>query len=237
MSLQILAEGKTGYGILLEKDAGETLPLKHVAAPILKEGESPLGDNVLRIEIDCILQKANVQNRNGRIYPKAVLEREVKKYLALINSSSSFGENGHPETPTISLNRGNLSHLIKKIWWNGDTLYGTLEIITSKGYADHGGLYCEGDQIANLLERGYKLGISSRGLGSVKTIGGKNIVQDDFELVCWDIVSSPSTPDAFLFQETIKAMNENAIVDTVINEIFSEKQEKIKKFLYKNQQN
>jgi hypothetical protein len=225
--IKILNEGELGYGLLIESDSGIITSTVRKDL-ILKENGNGQSEDHLRILVDCILQKANVKNRNGRIYPKHILERELAKYIHLVNSDNSFGETNHPDSPVISLKKDDLSHLIKKFWWEGDTLYGTLEIITSKGYADNGGIYCIGDHIANLLERGYKLGISSRGLGSLKTIRGENYVQDDFELVCWDLVSSPSTPDAYL-EKKITKINEN-LQDTTKNLI---KEDKILNFLNK----
>lgn len=223
-SYKILNEGEVGYGILVEKDAGETLEINK-NTNFLKENEGS-DDSVVRILIDCILQKAGVKNRNGRIYPKEVLVREVEKYKALIEANNSFGECDHPDSPTISLKKDVLSHLVRSVRWDGDTLYGTIEIITSKGYHQNGGIYCVGDHIANLLERGYKLGISSRGLGSLKKIGKDNYVQNDFELLGWDLVSSPSTPDAYLFQQS-KTITESVNSENILNE----NEKKFKNFL------
>lgn len=222
---KILSEGEVGHGILIEQDAGETIKINE-KNKILKENEDSNNNGIQRILIDCILQKANVKNRNGRIYPKEVLVREVEKYKALIEANNSYGECDHPDTPTISLKHDVLSHLVRSVRWDGDTLYGTIEIITSKGYHNNGGIYCIGDHIANLLERGYKLGISSRGLGSLKNIKGQNYVQNDFELLGWDLVSSPSTPDAYLFQQskTISESYNNS-------EILNENQKKLLNFL------
>lgn len=103
---------------------------------------------------------------------------------------------------SLSISLKNICFRLTKIWWEGETAFGELQIFMTKGYTKMGICSTAGDQIAELLRYGVKIGISSRGLGSVKTIGGKNIVQNDFELVCFDLVASPSTPNAYLFQET-----------------------------------
>jgi len=108
---------------------------------------------------------------------------------------------------TISLS--NISHRIAKTWWEGDTLYGTLDIIVSDSFIENGIGWTIGDKIALYLKRKIKLGITSRGIGSVKNVGGKNIVQDDFELICFDLVASPSTPNAYLFLETTQIVKES----------------------------
>ncbi len=223
-NIQLLKEGQEGYGLLIESDAGYT---SGFSKPINLNETTLIDKGNNRIYIDCILQKANVQNRNGRIYPLPILQREDAKYQQLIQSNNAFGECNHPDTPTISLKETDLSHLIKKTWWEAETLWGTLEIITSKKYHDDGTICCIGDHIANLLERGYKLGISSRGLGSVKKVNGKTMVQNDFELIGFDLVSSPSTPDAYLYQQ-IKKINENYEITNI-----SKIQNKITKFLSK----
>lgn len=230
--ISILSEGEIGHGLLIENDAGYTVKSYMQKSPINETTNSlePQKDDIIRVYVDCILQKAGVQNRNGRIYSKEILVREVNKYLSLIESNASFGQNDHPEAPTVSLKRDEVSHIIKKAWWEGDTLWGTLELITSKAYHKSGIICCAGDHIANILERGYKIGISSRGLGSVKMVRGANIVQNDFELVCWDIVSSPSTPDAYLYQDTAKRINEEKTPSLQNN---NQKNKNLLKFLSK----
>lgn len=230
---KILSESEVGYGVLIESDSGSASKWYKASNNLnesLDKQEVESDNGVLRILVDCILQKANTLNRNGRIYPKHVLEKEVNKYLNNIKELNSFGQADHADNPTISLKRDETSHIIRKVWWDGDTLYGTLELITSKIYATNGTICCIGDHIANLLERGYKIGISSRGVGSVKTIGGRNMVQNDFELICWDLVSSPSTPDAYLAQGD-KSINES--YNGITNEIIGKK-DIMQKFIDKN---
>ena len=111
----------------------------------------------------------------------------------------------------------NISHRVVKSWWEGNTLLGVLEIMTSEAFHQTGAEYNSGDKIAGLLKRGYKLGISSRGVGSLKNIGGKNTVQDDFELICYDLVASPSTPGAYLYPDTEVKLNESIVAEKVEN--------------------
>lgn len=146
--------------------------------------------NFQPIIMSGIMQKANALNKNGRVYPKAILEREVEKYLASVRDNTAGGELDHPSDAIVSLS--NVSHKVLDLWWDGDTLYGKVQIAETKA----------GDTLKGLLKTGFKLGISSRGVGSVKSQNGHDVVQEDFELIAFDFVSSPSTPGAFLFRES-----------------------------------
>jgi hypothetical protein len=148
------------------------------------------------IEVYAVLQKWGVENRNGRVYPKEILEREAKRYQEFIDMGTSLGELNHPESSIIDGDR--VSHMISEIWWEGRTLMGKLELDTTPGYHKSGIISSVGDKVLNMLRKGWTLGISSRGVGSLKQEGGKNVVQDDFELICWDIVTSPSTPGSWI---------------------------------------
>lgn len=201
---QILGRNQTGFGILIEQDAGGFVPERNTE--LINEGKFEISPDK-PILIDCILQKYDVENRNGRIYPEKILKKEVENYMNLINTNSALNEVNHPNDSNINLN--NIGHLIKKVWWEGNVLWGTLEIITSPAYMRDGICSLPGDGIAELLKRGVKLGISSRGIGSIKNVGGKNIVQEDFELICFDLVASPSTPGAYLMNDTLRTENDN----------------------------
>jgi len=98
-----------------------------------------------------------------------------------------------------------ISHNITKIWWEGSTLMGELEILMSPGYINHGIISCQGDMVANLLRLGIKIGVSSRGVGSVEDVNGVQLVQNDFELICWDVVTNPSTPGSWIFRNNKEA--------------------------------
>jgi hypothetical protein len=200
---KILQNGDSGFGLLIESDAGylDKSLNKDLVDKLLSEGyQIKENEPVL---VNCILQKWGVKNKNGRIYPKDVLVPEVSRYMETVELGSAISEADHPENSVVSLH--NVAHMIKKMWWgtgeNQNVLYGTLEIITSPGYHKYGVCSMVGDKIVEYLKRGIRLGISSRGVGSLKEIAGENIVQKDFELICFDLVASPSTPGAYLFPE------------------------------------
>jgi len=137
-----------------------------------------------------ILQKANTLNRNGRVYPLDILKRESKNYMELVEKNLATGELDHPETAVVSLQ--NVSHKVVDMWWQDDELHGKVQITKSTP---------AGKTLLGLIQDGVTLGISSRGVGSVKRQGDQDIVQNDFELIAFDFVSSPSTPGAFMFKE------------------------------------
>jgi len=219
---KILGKGQSGFGILIESDAGYVDT--NLNPSLLREGfEIKPEEPVL---INCILQKWGVKNKNGRIYPKDVLIDQIREYQKNVDGNSAVSEADHPDSSVVSLL--NLSHIIKKMWWgtgeNDNVLYGQLEIITSPAYMRDGIVCMVGDKIVEYLKRGIKLGISSRGVGSLKEVNGENIVQDDFELICFDLVASPSTPGAYLFpdmnqMEIGSSMEENTrAIETNLNE-------------------
>ena len=156
-------------------------------------------DHSKPFEFYAVLQKYNTPNRNGRIYPEKILKRESENYKKLIQKGTALSELNHPESSLIDLDR--VSHAITDIWWEGPILLGKLKLLTSPGFHERGIVSTKGDLAANYLRQGVTLGISSRGVGSLKKVGEQNEVQDDFELICFDLVSSPSTPGAYLFRE------------------------------------
>ena len=136
-----------------------------------------------------VLQRAGAKNQNGRVYPRQILERECQRYQKeYIDQHRALGELDHPESSIVNLN--NVSHNVLKIWWNGDDLMGAVQILETPS----------GKILKELFKAGITLGISSRGLGSVKELRSEGVVevQDDFELICWDFVSNPSTHGAFM---------------------------------------
>ncbi len=138
--------------------------------------------------IEGVFMQANQKNRNGRIYPTNVLEREVARYnKEYVEKNRAFGELGHPQGPTINLER--VSHMIKSLTKEGDNFIGKAKIMDSP----------YGNIVKNLIKEGASLGVSSRGMGSLKSKNGINQVQDDFYLAtAADIVADPSAPDAFV---------------------------------------
>jgi hypothetical protein len=160
------------------------------------------------------LQEADVQNGNGRVYPHAIMEREVGKYKALVEDRRALGELDHPDSSIINL--VNVSHMVTEVWMDGPSVMGKIKVLETPS----------GQILKALVESGVKTGISSRGMGSVTERMGKTIVEDDFQLICFDIVSEPSTPNAFMALSENKLMNEqvhknNKIVN-LINEIIGE---------------
>jgi hypothetical protein len=200
MALKILKENEEGFGIIIDKDAGSIT--KELNQKFINEslGGSGMIDLTKPVIYYATLQKYGVENRNGRVYPEDILKREVEKYREIINRNSSFHELDHPSESVISL-KGGSPHRILDLFWEGNALIGKLEILVSEGYRKSGIISCNGDLTAMYLSYGMTLGISSRGVGSLKKVSGKNMVQDDFELICWDIVSSPSTPGSYLYKD------------------------------------
>ena len=144
-------------------------------------------DGSKSVYIEGIFMQAEKPNRNGRIYGKGIMEREVQKYQELINEKRSLGELGHPPNPSINLNQ--VSHMITGLKFEGNDIYGKAKILDTP----------MGKIAKNFIEEGVRLGVSSRGLGSVKlNKEGVNEVQDDFHLATVDIVADPSAPDAFV---------------------------------------
>jgi hypothetical protein len=193
-------------GICIEGDAGFIEPTDIRNKPFLSEINKIGNGNAIMVEpliLFVVLQKYGVENLNGRTYPEHLLRREAEKYEELIKMRSAIGESDHPESSVISNSR--VSHEIKKIWWEGKTLVGEIEILMSPGFCNQGIISCEGDQIANMLRRGIRVGVSSRGVGSLEEIAGKLLVQDDYDLICWDIVTSPSTPGSYMFNKRTDA--------------------------------
>ena len=193
--LKILESNEIGHGLLIEMDAGWVNPKDKLNLDLIQESRKL--DYKAPFEFFAVLQKHDIPNRNGRAYPEKILKREADKYKKIIEKGLSTSELNHPESSLIDLDR--VSHLITDIWWDGNILMGKLLLLTSPGFHERGIVSTKGDVAANLMRSGVTLGVSSRGVGSLKKVGEKNEVQDDFELICFDLVSSPSTPGAYLF--------------------------------------
>lgn len=193
--MKILGPNETGKGILIEYDAGHISPEEN--KQVIKEmRELDFSQDII---LFAVLQKYDTPNKNGRIYPEVILKRENDKYQSLIQKGGALNELNHPSSSLIDLDR--VSHSILETWWDGKMLMGKIKLFTSPGWRKMGIVSTKGDQAAMLLMNGATLGISSRGVGSLKNIKGQNIVQEDFELVCFDLVSSPSTPGAYVFPD------------------------------------
>ncbi len=156
---------------------------------MITEALSGGGPVVLR---NVVLQRANSKNQNGRIYPLEILMREAERYKQFIKERRALGELDHPDSPIVNLK--NVSHNITEVYFEGENLMGSLEVLSTPA----------GNILKALLKSNIKLGVSSRGLGSIKEIDEDTVeVQDDFNLICFDVVSNPSTQGAFI-NESVK---------------------------------
>ena len=164
-------------------------------------------------EVEGVMQRAKAENQNGRVYSKDILVREAKKYMEeFVKNGNAFGELDHPESPVVSLK--NASHVVKDLYWKGDDLMGKVELLNTPA----------GNIVKEIIKAGHTIGISSRGTGSVQqTNEGQLEVQPDFELVCWDFVSNPSTHGAFMnpisLQEGKVKVSKYQNLDSIINDI------------------
>ena len=177
--------------------------------PIITESKTKPGV----FEVEGVMQRATAKNQNGRVYSKAILERETKKYMdEFVKNGNAYGELDHPESPVVSLK--NASHIVKDLWWKGDDLMGKVELLNTPA----------GNIVKEIIKAGHTIGISSRGTGSVQQTNEGNLeVQPDFELVCWDFVSNPSTHGAFMnpisLNEAKKKVSKYMNLDSIINDI------------------
>jgi len=160
----------------------ETHPIK-ISPSQLNENINKENGNLL---VEGILATAEVKNGNGRYYAKELWNREMDKYKDLIKQRRSMGELDHPESTVVNLK--NVSHLINEFWWDGDNVMGKIEILPTPS----------GNILKELIKNGVSVGVSSRGMGSLEEKGTVMEVQDDFELLCWDFVSTPSNPGSYM---------------------------------------
>ena len=219
-----IKKDKTGTGLLIEHDG-------YIKAntDLLKESANGEWHCPYPFIVDAVFQKADVKNANGRIYPRNILEREIERYQEKIREHRALGECNHPSDSTIDL--GRISHNIIELHWEGNTVVGKLELNISEGFRRNGICSTFGDTIANLLLNGYKIGVSSRAVGSVEQKLGVLMVGDDLELICWDVVSDPSTPGAYVGQpEELQQYVENDTTNKGKSTI-NEKISKIKSIL------
>ena len=160
----------------------ETQNFISTSSPLTEGKTSERGNPI----VEGILATAEVKNGNGRYYKKDLWEREIDKYMESVKEKRALGELDHPESSIINLK--NVSHNIAELWWNGDNIMGKIEILPTPS----------GNILKALLDSGIKVGVSSRGMGSLKEVNGILEVQDDFDLLCWDFVSTPSNPGSWM---------------------------------------
>mgnify|MGYP007100047487 CR=1 FL=1 len=188
--------------VLIETQLFTPKPIK------LTEGTTPNGNLI----VEGILATVEVKNGNGRYYARRLWEREMDKYMQSINENRALGELDHPESSIINLK--NVSHNIRKVWWDGDNIVGKIEILPTPS----------GNILKALIESNIMVGVSSRGMGSLEQRGNVMEVQDDFELLCWDFVSTPSNPGSWMYQT--KSLNEGLVhshdyqkINSIVTEI------------------
>lgn len=164
-----------------------------------------------------VMQRAEAQNGNGRVYPREILRREVKNYSKLVRENRALGELDHPEDSVINLK--NASHMVTDIWWDGDDVMGKVKVLNTPS----------GEILKSLVASGVKLGISSRGLGSVSESTNGTVVEEDFQLICFDFVSEPSTQGAWMMKEakdynipTTRADKLNRILNDIVFDLKGE---------------
>jgi hypothetical protein len=165
------------------------------------------------VYLSGVMQRCDEKNGNGRIYPGEILKREVQSYINIVNENRACGELDHPEDSVVNLK--NASHMVKSLWWEGNDLYGKIKVLSTPS----------GKILESLIADGVKLGISSRGLGSVSESSQGTIVEDDFQLICFDIVSEPSTQGAFMMmnEAKIKSSSSKDKINNLLNIIIGEK--------------
>jgi len=160
------------------------------------------------------LQECGVVNGNGRTYTLEVMQREVKNYQKLIKENRALGELDHPDSATINL--ANASHRITAIWMEGNAVMGKARVLNTPA----------GKILRALVDDECTMGISSRGMGSLREENGRSIVEDDFQLICFDFVSEPSTPGAFMMKEA-KELKPNIFtkgdrINRLLNEVLDD---------------
>ena len=197
----------------------QKLLTEYYEIPITEQLVEAAKDTSRPLLIPATLQRSMAENQNGRVYPEELLRRESKKYEGFISENRALGELDHPESTVVNLQ--NVSHAVREQWWDGPTLKGVVEILPTPS----------GNIARNLIASGIKLGVSSRGVGSVEMQEGDSgkeidVVQDDFNLICYDIVSNPSTQGAFLGEniqakkDTLRGKLKNVNnINSIINEI------------------
>ena len=163
-----------------------------------------------------IMQRAEAQNGNGRVYPRPILEREIENYKKIVKERRALGELDHPDDSVVNLK--NASHMVTEIWMEGKNVMGKIKVLETPS----------GKILKELVNGGVTVGVSSRGMGSVKEDKGQTIVEDDFQLICFDMVSEPSTPGAFMMREA-KEFNNNVFtkadkINRLLNEVLSEEE-------------
>lgn len=226
--------GETGYGLLIERDGGikgNPDVIQQIKEDINHHDRFVIPDHFI---VNAIFQKYGIKNANGRIYPEAILKREVDRYInECINGfgNTAIGALDHPDASSLSLH--DVAHKILNLSWEGHTLIGELELHLSPGYRRYGVCSTSGDLAANLILDDIQIGVSSRALGNVVQKLGALVVDDSLELIGWDIVATPSTPNAWIAMDGAKLQQfvEKKNVDDNNKEQINETLENAKKLV------
>jgi hypothetical protein len=219
-----IRKGESGTGLLIEHDGYISIDCGD-NKKLFEDINSNTDDDFhcpRHFIVSAVFQKYGVENANGRIYPEHVLKKEVERYMELVREQRAIGELNHPSESVIDLSRVAMN--IIELHWEGRTLVGKLELLTSPGFRKYGIISNQADQAANLLLSGIKIGVSSRGLGTVTNKMGVLYVSDDYEIVCWDVVSTPSTPGSWIMpnDEGLKPYVESKIEDSSKSKLFED---------------
>ena len=187
----------TGTGLLIEND-GHIIPPKDTISQIKEDIETGhkfvMPDDFI---VSAVFQKYGIKNANGRIYPENVLKTQVEKYIQeRVMTGCAIGALDHPQASSLSGH--DVAMNILNLEWQGRTLVGEMKLHLSPGYKRYGICSTSGDLVANMLLDNILIGVSSRGVGSVKNQGGVLVVDDDYDIICWDVVMEPSTNQAFI---------------------------------------
>lgn len=221
--LNEVKKGQTGTGLLIEND-GHIIPPTNTISQI-KEDISNHSNFVIpdKFIVSAVFQKYGIKNANGRIYPENVLRMQVDKYInERVKTHCAVGALDHPQSSSLSGH--DVAMNIINLEWQGRTLIGEMELHLSPGFKKYGICSTSGDLVANMLLDNILIGVSSRGVGSVTNKNGVLMVDDDYEIICWDVVLEPSTPLAYIKQnrEELRPFIENKEVNnTPINEKLS----------------
>lgn len=225
-NLNILKKGELGRGLLIENDGWISMDSTPHNKQ-LKEAANISGSDEWFVPkpfiVDAVLQKYGIKNANGRIYPEDVLKPAVEKYQKLIEDKMAIAELNHPMESSIDL--GRISHNIIECHWEGHTLVGKLELNVTEGFRKYGIISSRGDDAAQLLLNGWKIGISSRSIGDTQQKLGQTFVTN-LELIGFDIVATPSTPNAYLsvngpesIKQYVEAEEPKKVIDEKIQQI------------------
>ncbi len=192
-----IRKNQCGTGLLIEHDGhvlGNKDTIQQIKEDIANHERFVIPD---RFVVNAVFQKYGIKNANGRVYPENILKPAVEKYInERVSNRSAVGALDHPESTTLSGH--DVTHVITNLQWQGHTLIGEMELHLSPGYRRYGVCSTSGDLVANMLLDDILIGVSSRGVGTVSQRLGVLEVEDDFELISWDVVLEPSTPNAYI---------------------------------------